>query len=228
MRNCIDAFIALCKEQPFDVQKIQSCIDDNRMDAEEVTRAALEVCDYGTGAYSEYLYQHEAEPDPSELRTYNWERLSDVFIANGLDAALVVCDDGRNYENILQTLRHIDDGDLGARIARNILSKGFSPNIAVGDIPNLFAEIDGDFILDIDMCLYPEKWQVDNAFRFWLVLIGFGGAIQGGRIPVNMCNDFSPQIFKEFERFDYEMVRSKDDFELRIFEKATNRLVATV
>ena len=228
MRKCIQELIELCKKQPLDLQEIERFITDNGMNSEEVTRAALEVCDYGMFSYADYLYEHKREPHPGELRTYNWEKLFDAFIANGLDAALVVCDDGRNYENILDSVMYLDDGDLCARIARGILAKGGSPNITVEGSFTFFETVNRDFISDIDMCLYHHKWQVDNAFRFWLVLIGFGGVIHGDEIPVKMCDGLSPHIFKEFERFDYEIIRSKDDFELRIFEKATGKLVATV
>ena len=88
--------------------------------------------------------------------------------------------------------------------------------------------MDSDLIMDIDMGLYTHKWQIDNAFRFWLVLIGFGGVVKGDKPPVNMCDNYSPAIFKAFEKFDYDIIYNEKDFELRIIEKETNNLVATV
>ncbi len=227
MEACISGLFELCKQQPFDIEKIQCFITSNNMNSEEVTRAALKLCDYGMFAYSEYLYEYEKEPQPSDLCTYNWEQLFNLLIDNGLNANLVICDDGRNFENILQSVKYFDDGDLGARVLRNILSKGFSPNIVIDHMP-FFEEVDSDLIMDIEMDLYPHKWQLDNAFRFWLVLVGFGGVIKGDQIPVNMCENYSPQILKEFEKFDYNIVYADHDFELRIIEKETNNLVATV
>ena len=227
MADCIDGLFELCNKQPLNIEKIQCFITSNNMNSEEVTRAALKLCDYGMFSYSDYLYEYEKEPAPCDLRTYNWELLFNVLIDNGLDANLVICDDGRNFENILQSVKYFDDGDLAARVLRNILSKGFSPNIVIDDI-SFFEDVDDNFIMDIDMGLYPHKWQVDNAFRFWLVLIGFGGVIKGDKLPVNMCNNYTPKIFKEFEKFDYEIVCTEKDFELRIIEKETNNLVATV
>ena len=227
MADCIDGLFELCKKQPFDIEKIQYFITSNNMNSEEVTRAALKLCDYGMFSYSDYLYEYEKEPQPSDLRTYNWEQLFNILIDNGLDASLVICDDGRNFENILQSVGYFDDGDLGARVLRNILSKGFSPNLVIDNMP-FFEEVDGDLIMDIDMGLYPHKWQLDNAVRFWLVLVGFGGVIKDDKVPVNMCENYSPQIFKEFEKFDYEIIYAEKDFELRIIEKETSNLVATV
>lgn len=227
MADCIDGLFELCKKQPFDIEKIQYFITSNNMNSEEVTRAALKLCDYGMFSYSDYLYEYEKEPQPSDLRTYNWEQLFNILIDNGLDASLVICDDGRNFENILQSVGYFDDGDLGARVLRNILSKGFSPNIVIDNIP-FFEEVDGDLIMDIDMGLYPHKWQLDNAVRFWLVLVGFGGVIKGDKVPVNMCESYSPQILKEFEKFDYDIIYDNNDWKMRIVNKETNDLVATV
>ena len=227
MYNSIDGLFELCKEQPFDVQKIQNYISSNQMTSEEVTRATLKLCEYGYWSYSDYFFVKNKEPQPEELPTYNWESLFDILIDNGLDPNLVVCDDGVNYENVLESLQHFDDGDLGARIARNILSKGGTPNVMI-DHTSLFEDVDIDFIMDVNMELYPYKWQVDVVFCFWLVLVGFGGVVKDGELPVTMRENYTPDIFKEFEKFTYNIIREKDDFELQIIEKETNTIVATV
>ena len=227
MTTHIDGLYELCKEQLFDVQKIQNYISSNQMTSEEVTRATLKLCDYGDLSYTEYFFVKNKEPQPEELPTYNWEPLFDILIDNGLDPYLVVCDDGVNYENVLQSLRYFDDGDLRARIARNILSKGGTPNVMI-DHTSLFEDVDIDFIMDVNMELYPYKWQVDVVFYFWLVLVGFGGVVKDGELPVTMRENYTPDIFKEFEKFTYNIIREKDDFELQIIEKETNTIVATV
>lgn len=227
MTTYIDDLFKICKKQPFDIEKIDNYIQNNKLNSEIITRTALKLCDYGFCAYGDYIYENGKEPMPQELPTYNWEVLFDVLIENGLDASLVVCDDGVNYENILQSLQYLDDGDLNARILRNILSKNGNPNLLIGNIP-LFEEIDADFIFDIDMGTYYYKWQVDNAFRFWLVLIGFGGVIKDGKLSVKMQGNNKPDIFKTFEKFDYHIIRKENDFELQIIDMETNTVVAIV
>lgn len=78
------------------------------------------------------------------------------------------------------------------------------------------------------MGTYYYKWQVDNAFRFWLVLIGFGGVIKDGKLSVKMQGNNKPDIFKTFEKFDYHIVRKENDFELQIIDMETNTVVAIV
>lgn len=217
----------LCLERPFSTEKIRSYISQNNMDSEEVTRAALEICEHGAFSVKEFIYQNERNPQPEELVTYNWEELFNVLLSNGLDADLVICDDGRNYENILQSIRFLDDGDLNARIARNILLLQGTPNIII-DGETLFGEVDGNLMIDINLGLYPKKWMLDNAFRFWLVLVGFGGLIIDGRSPVNMCDGYQVEIFRAFEKFDYRITYNTKEFDMEIFEKETGTIVATV
>ena len=226
MAACIEGLLELCRKQPFDVDEIQGFIKSNNMSSEDVTRAVLKLCDEGMFSYKDYLDEHGKEPQPGDLCTYNWELLFNVLMDNGLDASLVIPERGFISENVLSSIRYFDDGDLGARILRNILSKGFSPNIRI-DHMTLFEEVDDNLMTDIGMDLYNHKWQLDNAFRFWLVLVGFGGVLRSGKLPVDMCDGYSPQIFKKFEKFDYDIVRVDRDFELRIIEKETNTLVAT-
>ncbi len=224
MVSHIEKLFELCKEQPFSEDIIRKYIINNQMNSEDVTRTALKLCDYGFCSYSDYLYENEKEPLPGDLITYNWETLFNLLVENGLDANLVICDDGINYENVMQEIKYFDDSDLGARILRNLLNNGGNPNITI-DNCNLFEEIDSDLMLDILMDLYHHKWQLDKAWRFWLVMVGFGGTINNGQCPVEMCAGFEPDIFKEFEKFDYNIKWLKDDFEMQIFDKETKTVV---
>ena len=227
MKNHIDTLFNLCKQQPFDTERIKSYIKDNKLNSEEITRTAIKLCDYGSCGYVEFIYHNNREPLPHELDTYNWETLFDIFIENGLDANLVICDDKINYDNILQSLIFIDDDDLNARVLRKILSKGGSPNMLINGV-SFFQEVDCDFIIDIEMDLYWYKHQLDVAFRFWLVLVGFGGLIKDNRLPINMRENNTPEIFKDFENFDYNIIRKENDFELQIIDKKSKKIVATV
>ena len=227
MNDHIEALVELCKEQPFNAEKIQNYISRNGMGGEAVTRAALALCEHGMFAFGDYLSMHGRQPSPQELVTYNWEALFNVLLENGLDADLVICDDGHNHENILQSIQFLDDGDLNARIARNILLHQGTPNIVIAG-GSLFQEVDGSLMIDIEMGLYPQKWKLDNAVRFWLVLVGFGGLIIDGRSPVKMRDGYQAEVFREFERFDYRITYSEKEFDMEIFEKETGTVVATV
>ena len=63
MMDRIDGLCKLCMKQPFDIEEIQCFIKSNNMNSEEVTRAALKLCDYGMFSYSDYLYEYEKNPN---------------------------------------------------------------------------------------------------------------------------------------------------------------------
>lgn len=227
MSDQINTLVQLCLEQPFSVEKIQNYITENKMDTEAVTRAALAVCDKGHFAYVDYWYINNREPQPQELITYNWESLFDVLLQNGLDVNLVICDDGINYDNIILSLQYLDSGNLNAKLARNILLSGGTPNVNMMNGTTVFQEIDGNLVTDIGLGLYEQKWKLDQAVTFWLVLVGFGGLIADGKRPVKMQGNNKPEIFKDFEKFDYKILyEGRRKFDMHIFEKETGNLVA--
>ena len=217
----------LCLEKPLSLEKIQYYITQNDMDSEEVTRAAIELCEKGEFDCVDFFEKNKRMPNPDELITFRWEELFDLFLANGLDANLVICDDGINYENILQSLRYIDDGNLHARLVRKILSNHGSPNVLIGGVP-LFRDVDFDLVYDLKMGLFDNnyEWQLDQAIAYWLVLFGFGGVINDDKLPVRMCDGLEPSMFKEFEKFTYKLIKTSCDFELRILNKETKKVVA--
>lgn len=223
----IENLYLLCIEKPVQKQKIEEYIINNNMDSESVTRTAIKLCDNVMFSYGDYICENQKEPLPEELSTYGLVELFDILLKYGLDANLVICDDGINYKNVIQELQYIDDGDIGAKILRNILSKNGYPNFLI-DGHDFFEEFDSDFIFDIQMDLYPYKWQVDVVFRFWLVLIGFGGKIKNGVCPVKTQNNFRVENFIEFENYDYKIERKSNDWTMHIFNKETQKIVATM
>ena len=227
MSKRIETLVQLCLEQPFCVEKIQKHITENKMDSEAVTRAAIRLCDEALGAYADFVYINSREPQPQELITYNWETLFDVLLTNGLDSNLVICDDGKECDNIILALENLDVDGLNARIARNILSHGGTPNIPIENDTTVFQEIDGDLVIDINLGLYPRKWMLDRAVKFWMVLVGFGGRIVDGRSPVEMQSGYSHEILKDFEKFDYKILyEGRREFDMHIIDKESGDVVA--
>ena len=227
MNTHIDCLFELCKQQPFDIEEIEKYISENKLNSEEVTRAAITLCDCNMFSYQDFLEENGREPFPQELPTYNWEELFNILIKNGLDPNLIICDDRKNHSNIFVSLGGLDDGDLNARIARNILEHGGNPNIIIDGV-SFFERINFDLVFDMRSNLYQYKWQRDNAFRFWLVFVAFGGVIDDNECQVSMIDDNERYIFKDFEKFDYCFIREKSYFELQIYDKETKAVVATV
>ena len=56
MPTYIDGLVEFCKEQPFSTKKIVNYIHANKMTSEEVTRAALKICEYISMEWKVYLW----------------------------------------------------------------------------------------------------------------------------------------------------------------------------
>ena len=225
--NAINELYQLCICCPFNKASIEECIHRNNMDSNAITRTAVKVADYGSFSFSDFLYSTHREPQEGELRTSGWEELFTLLLDYGLNPDQVTYDLSSEGDSVLSLLNCFDDGDLGARIARILLRRRGDPNTVVEYEP-LFVTIDDDFSFDIGYNTYHEKWRQDIAFRFWLVLMGFGGVLRNGKCPVTMHNNQSPTIFRNFEKYDYCVKYMKTDYELYIFEKETGIVVATL
>lgn len=220
-----EMLVSICKEETFDAERAERYIKENRLTGEEVTRCAVRLCDEIGYERVDFVWANGREPEEEELTARNLAEIFRVFIDNGLDPNLVICDDGVNYENIMQSLLCVDYKNYGAEILRSLLRAGGDPNVLI-DGRSLFEEADIDFVIDVEMELYPYKWQMDNAFACWLVLMGFGGKVKNMDCPVNMQNGYKTEIFRDFEKFDYRIIRSENDFTMEIFFRETGEPAA--
>lgn len=222
----ITGLVQLCSQQPFSLEMIREYIRSHKMNGEVVTRAAIELCEEEGDAFGNFLYQYEREPLPQELVTYHWEQLFDVFIEYGLDPDLIITDKDGEKNNILLALSRVYGWNLSARITRNILRRGGTPNLEINGI-TVFEEVDFDLVQDIALGLYENQSDLDSAVWLWMVLTGFGGLVNGERCPVKMQNGCEVEIFKEFERFSYELrFPPNQEFDMYIYERETGVLVA--
>ena len=253
MNKSSQALYDLCLQRPFDPEAIAACIRDNGLDSEAVTHTALLLCDRFDGCYDDFCRQHHRAPAPEELPTYRWEELFDLLADHGLDVMLTVppedahestrlfdlADDqeGDGFlatllemgtENtLLMALSFLDDGDLGARIARNLLRRGGSPNVPFED-STLFRVQNLNFGLSVLCSMFEDKRTLDREFAFWLMLVGFGGVDEQGVCPLTMYHGRTPELFREFEKYSYCYTHRVHDFTLYIYEKDTGLVVATM
>jgi len=224
-RSIIDNLVALCVAKQPNVEAVDTYIFANQLTAEEVTYAAIKVCEKAEFEISEYIYRFEHWPSKKELLTNNWVALFDVFIGHGLDANMVFPADGPDEENIMWSLHTIQNGDIAPTILRNLLEKNGDPNTKVmGD--NFFQDIDWDLLWDVREG--TDQWLFDIHFHIWLVLMGFGGYINDHQCPVKMAEGYEQSIFKEFEKFGCTIEHRKQDWTMHIFYKETGIEVATL
>ena len=224
-REAVVGLVELCSVNALDYAKIEEYITSHALTSKEITYAAIRLCDQATLEIKDFVCTKERFPNEDELLTAGWVDLFDIFIRHGLDATLVFCEDGINYENIIQELRYIDNGDTAPVILRNILTVGGDPNIKI-DGRSFFEELDFDVIFDV--VELNDKRLFDIQFRYWLVMMGFGGYIKEHVCPVKMTSGYSQEIFQEFEKFDYRIEFIPKGWIMHIFNKKSGIEVAVL
>lgn len=220
----VASLIEMCAVKQPELAKINEYICANRLTAEAVTYAAIKICEKGAFERTEFEWINGREPNEDELLTGNWVALFDVFIKHGLDANMVFTEDSE-YDNIMWELRNLQNGDIGPTVLRNLLQKGGDPNIKIDGL-SFFEYVDHDVLFDVEE--QEDKRLFDIQFRFWLVLMGFGGYINDHQCPVKMAEGHDQSIFKDFEKFDYRIEYGQSDWTMRIFCKETGAEVATL
>lgn len=222
--NCAAQLIELCSKRRLDFVRIEQYIRDNQLTAKEVTYAAIRVCEKGAFELIDFEWKHGREPGQDELLTNDWIELFDVFIKYGLDAEMVFSE-GPEYDNIMWELHNLQNGNIGPTIMRNLLQKGGNPNTKIDGL-SFFEYVDHDVLFDVTEL--DNKRLFDIQFRFWLVLMGFGGYIKDHQCPVKMAKGYNQGIFQEFEKFDYRIEHGQKGWTMHIFYKETGLEVATL
>ena len=223
MTTEIQTLTQLCVETPLSLDKIQRYILDNKMDGAAVTYAAIQACNEGDEACGYYM-----EADGQLPAVHPWEPLFDLLLDHGLDVELVIRYDEINDDNILMALHFLDCGNLNARLARKILSRGGTPNVPMTNRGiTAFEDLSSSVYIDIAYDTYYEKRKLHQAIVYWMVLVGFGGKDLGNHDPVTMQGGHKVEILQEFERFTHKIVfTSPGKFDLYILDKQTQEVVA--
>jgi len=224
-KQLIKNLYELCIKQPFDVEQIRAYICNHNIDRESITRVAIKLCEYVEFEYAEYIDRYNVEPRPEEMKSYNWDKLFEVLVESGLDANIVLKNADSTEDNILNSLRYIDNKDIGPRILKTILEKNGTPNVMISGML-FFADVDDDLIFDIGWQLYSDKWREELAFNFWLVNVGFGGKKFDGDCPVEMKAGHSVEELKEFYNYTYKVYRNENDVCISILSKENGEEVA--
>ena len=151
--------------------------------------------------------------------------------------------------NIMFLFIYMDYDNYAAKCMTILFDHGGDPNLVV-DIDSVFSDA------AFDVWFHANEGYHRSALRhevpLWLVLIGYGGRFRDGSLSVAMQNDYSPEIFKDYDKFDWyiewageavpshipddseydrctglEQQKGEDPWKMYIFDKETGRVVAT-
>jgi hypothetical protein len=130
--------------------------------------------------------------------------------------------------NLIDIMQYVAYKDRAAYCVRLLMEHGGDPNLAV-DGETVLEDVDFNVIFDIDN---GESRPPCQPIQVWITLIGFGGRLKDGRLPVTMTDGYSPEIFREYEKFRWEIEwvtptkKRTDHWIIHIYEIATDIEVA--
>lgn len=176
----ITSLFELCDRPNADLAEVEKFIINNNATPEEVTHAAIRLADENALEIHQFNYAEERKPFPDKLVTTNWDTLFEIFIKYGLLPNLIYTTDGINYHNIMQEIRHVDNGDVAPIIMRRLMECGGNPNLEI-DGEQLFPELDFDIVFDaVEL---DNKRLFDIEFKIWLVMIGLVVILKTMNVP---------------------------------------------
>lgn len=193
----------------------------------EIANSAVEDCMF---EYRDALEDKKAQSGSSgDIR---FENFHSNFIVGSLELLLEFGLDPNyetEYDNIMGNIQWIDMPNIAATALRLLLEHGGDPNFhSQYDPETLFERVTFDVSENHNHFTYRDV----NFVQCWLVLMGYGGSFRDGTIPVKMKNGYQVEIFKRFEKYDYQIEKNHvespkwNDWRMHIFEKATGREVA--
>ena len=226
--NCVTELKDLLSEIPPNWDKIKRVLESYRFTKQELTEIALHIMDNCFNEYGDAKY--------SGAETISLESLHSAYLIHSLELLLEcgldpndIADFHKPFlsDNVLWGAQWVDAPNVGAGALRLLLERGGNPNID-SDAESLFDYVAFRVAYDD----YDYDYEFAHVAQCWLVLMAFGGRFRDGTIPLTMLNGHAPEIFRNFERFDYEiepLPQEPDKYgcwRMRIYDKATKEEVA--
>ncbi len=211
--------LSLLMELPPRLNVIEKELQATEYTSEEITLAA---CKFADKCFMECEFFEEAfnrKPQKEEVHSSYIYEICELLLKYGLNPDLII-----EENNIMYELRYIDYEYLSAETMKLMLENGANVNIDDGDEP-LFQALDFDIMYDVDGL--EDKEIFDKEFRLWLLMIGFGAAVDN-RCPVNLAEGFSVERFKNFRQFTYTIERLEKEWIMHIIDIKTGKEVATL
>lgn len=220
-----------CSQIPVDIGYIRKLLETNRYSPAQLAEVLLKHMEDNCAFEAQDFYSATGRfPRKDEIHSGFLYELTKIFLEYGMDP---------NYINgescILLSLQHVAFDYVTADTARLLLEHGADPNLKINGVP-IFEDMDFDIVFDArEFFAGEEPIPPENARHFdarvhiWFVMMGYGGLIKGGRLPVTMREGLSIEIMKQHERFDFSVGLNPEasfGWELLIRDRATGEVVA--
>lgn len=203
---------ALLRENPPDMQGLKEELDTGEYTPEQVTRAAIQYLEdcfndqvkevYGRDE-RDLVYRSELPAEAvlrPELRSAHIPEILEFLLEYGLEPNAVYDD-----ENVMHSLKYIDNGYVAADALAFLFEHGGTPDIVVGG-EDLFDEIDFDVIFD---ALNQEnRRRFDALVHCWFVYLGYGAKLRDGVSAVDTFCGFDISELKQHRKFTFALTHT--------------------
>ena len=184
-----------------DMTGLRALLEGEKPTSEQLAMTANQFMEIGCWReVDEFVYAHGRQPEPAELHSTYIFSLMQLLLEYGLNPNLVI--DG---DNVMEWMGFVDFPYVSADTMRLFMEHGGDVDLIIaGD--TMFRHIDFDIVFGA--IEQEDRQYYDCQVHLWLVLIGYGGMLPENVCPLKMKNGKSPEIFRQHERFDWEIERT--------------------
>lgn len=225
----IDRLLSLCSQGDIDLDAIEAHIVRGALSGEIVTKTAIKLVERWMWEVDSFRSKNAREPKREELFSSRLPALFDLLLKHGLAPNAVYCDDGFAFDNLLHSLLWVDNEYAIYDVLRLLLQNGGDPNVLIED-ETLFEKVDGDLVTDMELMAIEgrDRDPFERQFRFWLLLIAYGGRLPNGKKILDMKQGYDVDVFERCERFSYRKEMVGDEPFLHIYITETGQEVAVL
>lgn len=210
----IEEIVCLLTRTPPDLGVVRNLLDMRKMPCEALSKVARNIvdrfcfCEYRDAKGSEDCppvltkIDQEGNVIDEKLVSYYLQDILTLLLDHGMNPNDISGEDS-DEENLMEMVKYVDYTDTAGRCMRLLMEHGGDPNLFIGN-ESLIYTIDIDVVFDIGY-----GYDLPSVVQCWLVLIGYGGRLDDGRLPVKMCEGYQPEVFKDFEKFSWRVSRMK-------------------
>lgn len=221
-----EALVKYLYSMDYHPQKLRDELASGKYSAEEINIAAIdfvEQCwfDMYSDGWSKRIPHAPGEIVEGVPAGHLYEAV-EVLLEYGLDPNFI-SDDG---ENLMDTLRGVDNGYVAADTLLLLLERGGNPDIWL-DGENL---LDSAFFdLGFDLYNQEDRLRYDAFVHYWMVLAAYANILNCHEKMVDPVGKFDPANLRNHRNYYYGEIRSdrsNDGMEICFFDKETNLEVA--
>jgi hypothetical protein len=220
-----DGLFLLCARTDINLKEIEEYIDEHKLSPERITYVATSLVEKYAFEDRDFEWMNKREPMPHELVSTGWVELFDLFISKGLDPNLIFREGEGAWYNVMDAFFHVRNASIVLPILKKLLDIGGDPNLLFDD-ETFFDRVDFDIVfgaVEQEDREFYETWVF-----FWLLLLGYGGRLTNGHEPIEMKNCYTYDVFKDYERFDFDLEFVDHDWFLHVYLKDSGQEVGVL